>query len=89
VYSAFGFGGYLLVCLYFIFGTLVRPAPHAPPTFGSSTRARAQHAAAACAHADASSLPVTEPGCGAEVVRSVPPPPVSPAGESAAAPKQR
>ncbi len=24
VYSAFGAGGYLIVCLYFIFGTLVR-----------------------------------------------------------------
>lgn len=26
VFAAFGAGGYLLVCLYFIFGTLVRAA---------------------------------------------------------------
>lgn len=30
-YAAFGAGGYLLVCLYFIFGTLVRSVPPAGP----------------------------------------------------------
>lgn len=29
VYAAFGYGGHLLVCLYFIFGTLVRSATRA------------------------------------------------------------
>lgn len=37
IFSAFGLGGYVLVCLYFIFGTLVRNLPVVGETVGHSS----------------------------------------------------